>query len=144
MAGLPVLSCAAAVAAASLVAGVAWGRDAPRAAASSSLGEAIESCVDRTTVRFRGGEHRALLDTADSAMVAAALVRRYPIVEQQGLTPQRVAVWRKPETGWVYAALLVDPAKPGDFCFTATFSASRFDVTPSMLEKYFGIAQASD
>jgi hypothetical protein len=133
----------AALIAGGLVAAAAWGRDEPRAAAAA-LGESIESCVDRSTIRFRTGDRRTLLDAIDTASVAAALVRRYPMVEQDGLVPQRIAVWRKPEVGWLYVALLANPAKPAELCFTATFTASRFELTASVLEKYFGIVPPSD
>jgi len=41
---------------------------------------------------------------------------------------------------WLYVTLLVNPAKPGEVCFTASFVAARLAVTPAMLKKYFGVA----
>ena len=77
-----------------------------------------------------------------------AFQQRYSVesakVEQDGLTPQRVVLWRKPAAGWIYVALLVNPAKPGEICFTATFVASRFEITAPLVEKYFGAGALSE
>ncbi|MGZ5216394.1 MAG: hypothetical protein ACXWCU_20225 [Caldimonas sp.] len=128
---------------AAALAGAAEARDEPRPFAAA-IGDAIESCVDSSTIRFRQEDRRAILDPADTVAVSTALMRRYPVVEQNGLAPQRIAVWRKPDAGWLYVALLVNPAKPGEVCFTATFVASKVDVTAQVLEKYFGAGAAGE
>ena len=66
------------------------------------------------------------------------------MVEQDGLAPQRVVLWHKPAAGWLYVALLVNPGKPGEVCFTATFVASRFELTAPLVEKYFGVGALSE
>ena len=109
-----------------------------------AVANSIESCVDRQPIRFQAADRRALLDLADAAMVSAALVRRYPIVDRDGLAPKRIVLWRKPGADWLYIALLENPARPDEICFTATFVASRFDVTPPLIVKYFGAAVAND
>ena len=106
---------------------------------AASIAGAIESCVDRSAIRFGANDRRAVLDAADAKAVSAALVRRYPMIENDGLAPQAIVLWRKPDMGWVFVALLINPAKPGEHCFTATFSASRFEITGVLLDKYFGI-----
>ncbi len=103
--------------------------------------QAIESCVDSAPIRFQQSDVRASLDAADTTAVASALMSRYPAVQQAGFEPQGVVLWNKPGTGWVYVALIANPEKPQEVCFTATFSASRFDTTAPLLSKYFGIAQ---
>jgi hypothetical protein len=123
--------------------GAAQARDEERPFAAA-IGDAIESCVDKSAIRFRKDDRRVILDSADTATVSAALTRRYPMVEQDGLTPQRVVLWRKPAAGWIYVALLVNPAKPGEICFTATFVASRFEITAPLVEKYFGAGALSE
>lgn len=123
------------------LAGTAAARDrqpAPMPAA------AIESCVDHQAIRFQPGDRRAILDVADAALVAAHLVRRYPVVERDGLAPGAIVLWRRPGADWLYVALLEDPAKPDRYCFTATFVATRIDVTRSMVAKYFGASAAVD
>jgi hypothetical protein len=119
--------------------GPAGARDEPRAVAAA-IGDAIESCVDRTTLRFGSGERRALLDAADTETVGEALQRRYPAFAQSGLAPQAIVLWLKPGAEWLYVTLLVNPAKPGEVCFTASFVAARITMTPVMLKKYFGVA----
>ena len=119
--------------------GPAGARDEPRPLAAA-IGDAIESCVDRTTLRFGSDERRALLDSADAETVGDALLRRYPAFAQSGLAPQAIVLWRKPGAEWLYLTLLVNPGKPGEVCFTASFVAARIAVTPVMLKKYFGAA----
>ena len=126
---------AAAVAACS----AAMARDEPRPFAAA-IGDAIESCVDSTTLRFGQDERRAILDAVDTDTVGEALLRRYPAFAQSGLTPQAIVLWRKPDADWLYITLLVNPGKPGEVCFTASFVASRISVTPVILKKYFGVA----
>lgn len=128
---------------AAALAGSARARDEERPVAAA-IGNAIESCVDKSVIRFRKDDRHVVLDAADTAAVSAALVRRYPMVQRDGLAPQRVILWRKPETGWLYVALLVNLARPGEVCFTATFSAGRFELTSSVIEKYFGVRAVSE
>lgn len=103
--------------------------------------ESIESCVDTATIRFGSSEPHALLDQADTAQVAAALIARYPLISQDGFEPSGVVLWRKPDAGWVYVALLANPDKPAQVCFTATFAAGRFELTAGLMKKYFGIEE---
>lgn len=128
---------------AALLASAAQARDEERPFAAA-IGDAIESCVDASAIRFRKEDRRVILDTADTAAVSAALTRRYPMVEHDGLAPQHVVFWRKPAAGWLYVALLVNPGKPGEVCFTATFVASRFELTARLVEKYFGVGSVSE
>jgi len=117
--------------------GTALARDEPRPVAAA-IADAIESCVDRTTLRFGPGERRAILDAEDTETVGVALMRRYPAFAQVGFAPQAIVLWRKPGADWLYVTLLVNPGKPGEVCFTASFVASRIEATPVMLKKYFG------
>ena len=107
-------------------------RPSPNAAAGT-----IESCVDRQPIRFRADERRVVLDAADAATVSAALIQRYPMLERDGLAPQRILLWRKAGAEWIYVALLENPAKAGDVCFTATIRAGSLNGTKALLRKYF-------
>ena len=118
--------------------GAAMARDEPRTLAAA-IGNAIESCVDSTTLRFGSDERRAILDAADTDIVGEALLRRYPAFAQSGLTPQAIVLWRKPGADWLYITLLINPGKPGEVCFTASFVAAKISITPVMLRKYFGV-----
>ncbi len=126
-----------------VVATAGWAREQVRAEAAAGA-TAIENCVDRRPIRFRTDERRVVLDAADAATVSAALSRRYPVLERDGLAPQRIMLWHKAGRDWLYVALLENPDKPADVCFTATFVAGRVDVTGVLLVKYFGAAPASD
>src|SRR5205085_2854719 len=87
--------------------GGALARDEPRPIAAA-IGESIESCVDRTTLRFGKDERRALLDAEDTETVGEALMRRYPAFAQVGFAPQAIVLWRKPGADWLYVTLLVN------------------------------------
>jgi hypothetical protein len=41
---------------------------------------------------------------------------------------------------WLYITLLINPGKPSEVCFTASFVAAKIPITPVMLQKYFGLA----
>ncbi|MEP7058619.1 MAG: hypothetical protein ABI809_12690, partial [Caldimonas sp.] len=100
--------------------------------------DAVESCVDGAPIRFRAGDRRVLLDAVDAVAVGAALARRYPVIGRDGLAPDAILLWRKPEAGWLYVTLLANPARRTELCFTATFVAARFELTAPLLVKYFG------
>jgi hypothetical protein len=106
--------------------------DAERAAPPAP----IESCVSRDAIAFRSGDLSAVLDDQDHRAVSAAMARLYPVVERDGMTPQRWLLWQKRGGETVYVALLPNPQKPAEACFTATFSAARFDMTPLLRRTY--------
>jgi len=117
--------------------GAAHGRDEPRPVATA-ITDAVESCVDSSAIRFVDQDKRVLLEASDASAVGAAIVRRYPMIEDDDLTPQGIVLWRQPKFGWVYVTLLVNPAKAGEVCFTGSFGADKFEMTPALIEKYFG------
>ena len=106
--------------------------------------DGIESCVGGEPLRFAPGDRRALLDAFDAAAVSAALMRRYPVVERDGLAPQRLVLWNKPAAGWLYVAVIENPTRAREVCYTATFVAARLDVTGPLLVKYFGTGVARE
>ena len=137
----PVLWLVAAVAAG--LTSTALAREEVRTSAAASV-ESIVSCVDQQALHFGPGERRVLLDALDAADVGAALTRRYPVVQRDGLTPQRIVLWQKSGGPWLYVALLENPKKPTEHCYTATFVAERFDLTGPLVSKYFGAGPADD
>jgi hypothetical protein len=46
-------------------------------------------------------------------------------------------LWQKRGGETLYVALLPNPQKPSEACFTATFAAARFDMTLLLKRKYF-------
>lgn len=119
----------------------ALARDEARPIAAA-ITNAIESCVDHSAIRFVNQDKRVLLEAADASGVGAAIVRRYPMVEQDDLAPQGIVLWHQPKFGWVYVTLLVNPAKAGEVCFTGSFGADKFEMTPALIDKYFGATES--
>lgn len=100
----------------------------------------IDNCVTLAQLSFKPGVNGTVLDERDSADVAASIVRRYPMIERDGLYPQAVALWRPPRGEWVYATLSQKAHAPHPTCFTANVDAQKVDATPTLIRKYFGPA----
>ena len=100
----------------------------------------IESCVSHDAIEFSIGHNSALLDAGDRLQVTVAMQQRYPMLQADGFAPSHVMLWRRPGADWLFVALLANPHKPGEVCFTATFSAAAFALTPVLLKKYFASA----
>jgi hypothetical protein len=100
----------------------------------------IESCVSHDAIEFSIGHNSALLDAGDRLQVTVAMQQRYPMLQADGFAPSHVMLWRRPGADWLFVALLANPHKPGEVCFTATFSAAVFALTPVLLKKYFASA----
>ena len=107
--------------------------DAPRPGALRP----IESCVSRDSISFGRGDRSAVLDEADQRAVGTALLRLYPVVENDGMAPARLMLWQKRSGETLYVALLPNPQKPSEACFTATFAAAKVDMTLLLRRKYF-------
>jgi hypothetical protein len=105
---------------------------------------ALDSCAGGSPIRFQAEDRRVLLEAVDAATVGSALARRYPVIDRDGLLPDGIVLWRKPNAGWLFVALLANPARPAEVCFTATFVAGRFDITAALLMKYFGAGVARE
>ncbi len=98
----------------------------------------IDNCVTAAQLVFKPGVNGTLLDERDGAEVAASIVRRYPMLERDGLYPQSVALWRPPQGEWVYATLSQKAHAPHPACFTANVDAGTLEETPTLIRKYFG------
>ena len=105
---------------------------------AAAVSREIASCVDAAPIRFGASDRHALLAASDADVVSAAIARRYPAVQQDGLLPRQLVLWKKPDAGWVFIGLLVAAPNAGRVCFTATFSAQPFSFTPDLVERYFG------
>jgi hypothetical protein len=99
----------------------------------------IESCVGGGTLSFRSGDNGTLLDEIDRFQVAAEIIRRYPMIERDGLYPTAIALWRRKEGDWVFATLIARAESPHPLCFTANVAVNQVDMAPQLLKKYFGI-----
>lgn len=100
----------------------------------------VDNCVSTAQLAFKAGVNGIVLDARDGAEVAAAIVRRYPMIERDGLYPQAVALWRPAGGEWAYVTLGQKKHAPHATCFTATVDASKVDTTPTLIRKYFSPA----
>ena len=108
-------------------------------AAAPAAGQAVvdmelRSCVGGSpALRVPASAERATLDAADGQRFDAAAQARYPLYQRGGFAPYRVLMLRRGGQ-WLYVTLWLDGrASP---CFSAVFSADRFDFTPGWLAKY--------
>lgn len=111
---------------------------APGAQAGGAAG-AVASCIGSATSIWSAADSRVELDANDARIVAAAIVARYPVIGNDGLTPQRLLLAKRAGGAWLYVALRADAGRPGGVCSTASFVAERFELTPALLRKYFGL-----
>ncbi|HEX3142118.1 MAG TPA: hypothetical protein VHQ87_18820 [Rhizobacter sp.] len=103
----------------------------------------IENCITPSdTLSFRPGDNGSLLDEVDRFQVAAEIVRRYPMIERDGLYPSAIALWRRKDGDWVFATMIARPEPPHPLCFTANVAISEVQIAPALLKKYFGIPVA--
>jgi len=109
----------------------------PPGVAKEAALTSIASCVSDARISFGPGDHSAVLDDTDARAVSAAITRLYPVVERDGALPSRVLLWQPRSGEMLYVALLANPDRPTEQCFTATFAASKFDATLLLRSKYF-------
>jgi len=116
-----------------------WAHDEVRTAPRT-----IASCVSHESLEFGSGDASAMLDDSDRELVNTAMLARYPVLQRDGFMPSHIILWQKQGGDLLYVTLLANPQKPSELCFTATFSASRFDFTQTLQRKYFvsGLRQA--
>lgn len=104
---------------------------------------AIESCVSQQALQFHRDDARAVLDGDDHRQVQAQMQARYPVLGRDGFEPSHIVLWHREGREWLYVTLLENPARPGELCFTATFTASALSITPTLLGKYFALRSAA-
>jgi hypothetical protein len=126
--------------AAIVLAGGAHGQPAPPPSAPGGI--TVPSCASEDSLRFLPGDASAVLDDDDVAMVSDALSERYPVLQRDGFAPSRIVLWQKANGELLYVALQPRPEASGGVCFTATFVASRLEMTASLIRKYFYLTSA--
>lgn len=109
------------------------------AAKKRAVPTVIESCVSKDKISYRNGDSGTLLDEIDRFQVAAQIVRRYPMIERDGLYPVAIALWRRSGGDWVFALLMSSPDSTAPLCFTANVAVTEVELAPVLLKKYFGI-----
>ncbi len=102
----------------------------------------IDHCVAGPPIHLADVGDRAMLDNAEREQVNAAILARYPALAADGFTAQQIMLWRRGSDGWLFASLMPTPDHPETPCFTATFEANLFDITPALTQKYFFVGRA--
>jgi hypothetical protein len=124
-----------------LVLAAAWGlcctvhaqaEDAPAAPPTY-----IENCIGSDVVELHAGTDSALLDESERSQIHAAMLARFKQLAADGFAPTAIVLWRSPSFGWIYLALKSHAEKPGKLCSAASFSAAQFELTATLLRKYF-------
>lgn len=102
-------------------------------------GQAVEigSCAGGPPATLGASDERALLDEDERQSVLAEMRSRYPILERDGFAPPVILLWRKPAGEWHYMSLRPNGFPDNALCFTATFVAKVFRITPALTDKYF-------
>jgi hypothetical protein len=101
-----------------------------------NVGAGLENCVSQDFIRFGPDDQSAVLDEADHRRVRAEMMRRYPVIQDDGFPTSRIVLWQRASGGLVYIAVIDNPNKPGESCYSATFAADRFDMTLLLRRKY--------
>lgn len=101
-----------------------------------NVGPGIESCVSDDWIHFDKDDQSAVLDETDHRRVRAEMIRRYPVIENDGFPTSRLILWQRHSGDLLYIAVIDNPNKPGESCFSATFAADRFDLTLLLRRKY--------
>jgi hypothetical protein len=107
-----------------------------RRGSPGNVGAGIESCVSQDWIHFGHGDQSAALDEADHRRVRAEMIRRYPVIENDGFPTSRMILWQRMSGELLYIAVIDNPNKPGESCFSATFAAERFDLSLLLRRKY--------
>jgi hypothetical protein len=97
----------------------------------------IENCAGDEAIELHAGTDSALLDEPDRAQIHSAMLARYKQLAADGFAPTAIVLWRSPSFGWIYLALKGQAGKPGKLCSAASFSAAQFELTGTLLRKYF-------
>ena len=113
-----------------------------RRGSPGNVGVGIENCVSVDWIHFGKNDRSVTLDDADHRLVRAEMIRRYPVIETDGFPSSRTILWQRQSGELLYIAVIDNPAKPSESCFTATFSAERFDMSLLMRKKYLAPLEA--
>jgi hypothetical protein len=97
----------------------------------------MPSCVSDAVIQPAPTDAQTLLDPADRVQVGMAILAQYPMLLRGGFTPSQIMLWQRHDGEVLYVSLQPHPKKPGALCFTAAFAAETFDLTASLLQKYF-------
>lgn len=96
------------------------------------------NCAGGPTLTLEAGDPRALLAEDERDALLAEMLARYPFLERHGFAPAVILMWRRSPNEWLYVSLQPNAfTSDGTLCFTASFVAQVFEVTPTLMRKYF-------
>jgi hypothetical protein len=105
-------------------------------AVAADIADEIESCVSQSTIRFGSADQRVVLEPDDQARVEAQMLQRYPVLARNGFPVSKIILWQKVGGESIFVTLLDHPTREAASCFTATFTAARFDGIAELKRKY--------
>jgi hypothetical protein len=97
----------------------------------------ISSCVGGPPIALSAVDARALLDQEEREKLLAEMLARYPMLERDGFAPAAILLWHKAAGEWLYVSMKPNGFDDNALCFTATFVAKMFQITPALTSKYF-------
>ena len=104
-----------------------------------SHGRAIEigNCAGGPPIAVGAEDQRALIDDGERDALLAEMRARFAVLERDTFSPAVILLWRTSRDEWLYVSPQPNPAASGSLCFTATFVARIFRITPALARKYF-------
>ena len=111
-------------------------------AQASANGPAIEinHCAGGPPITVGAADARALLDDDERDALLVEMRSRFPVLERDGFAPPVILLWRKASNESLYVSLRPNTLANNTLCFTATFVAPLFRITPTLAGKYFSQA----
>jgi hypothetical protein len=97
---------------------------------------AIESCASGPPITLGLGDERAVLADDERDALITEMTARYPVLGSDGFNPPVILLWHKTPSKWLFVSLQPDGDASGTLCFTATFVAEQFRITPNLIRAH--------
>ncbi|HEY4069046.1 MAG TPA: hypothetical protein VGM74_19220 [Burkholderiaceae bacterium] len=98
----------------------------------------IGSCASGPPMSIGLADERALLADDERDALVVEMTARYPMLDRDGFKPPVILLWHKAPAEWLYVSLQpgADADASGTLCFTASFVAEQFRITPGLIRAY--------
>jgi hypothetical protein len=97
---------------------------------------AIESCASGPPITLGLADERAVLADGERDALIVEMTARYPLLGSDGFNPPVILLWHKTPREWLYVSLQPGGDASGTLCFTASFVAEQFRITPALIRAY--------